>query len=62
VAEQRCYVVEVMGRRCGYLAMMGGLATGRSALYLHEDGVTLKGLVAISSSSSPDSSWAGGWA
>ena len=28
VASQRCFVVEVMGRRCGYLALMGGLATG----------------------------------
>ena len=46
VAEQRCYVVEVMGRRCGYLATMGGLATGAERVYLHEDGITLKGLVA----------------
>jgi 6-phosphofructokinase 1 len=46
VAEQRCYVVEVMGRRCGYLAMMSGLATGAERVYLHEEGVTLKGLVA----------------
>jgi 6-phosphofructokinase 1 len=45
VAEQRCYVVEVMGRRCGYLAMMSGLATGAERVYLHECGVTLKGLV-----------------
>jgi 6-phosphofructokinase 1 len=35
VAEQRCYVVEVMGRRCGYLAMMSGLATGAERVYLH---------------------------
>ena len=26
VALRRCYVVEVMGRKCGYLAMMSGLA------------------------------------
>ncbi len=45
VAEQRCYVVEVMGRRCGYLATMSGLATGAERVYLHEEGVTLKGLV-----------------
>ncbi|MCX6549636.1 MAG: 6-phosphofructokinase, partial [Acidobacteria bacterium] len=42
VAEQRCYVVEVMGRRCGYLALMSGLATGAERVYLHEEGVTLK--------------------
>jgi len=45
VAEQRCYVVEVMGRRCGYLAMMSGLATGAERVYLHEEGITLKALV-----------------
>ena len=44
VAEQRCYVVEVMGRRCGYLALMSGLATGAERVYLHEEGVTLKTL------------------
>jgi 6-phosphofructokinase 1 len=27
VASQRCFVVEVMGRRCGYLALLSGLAT-----------------------------------
>jgi len=45
VAEQRCYVVEVMGRRCGYLALMSGLATGAERVYLHEEGVTLQRLV-----------------
>ena len=28
VAARRCFVVEVMGHYCGYLALMGGLATG----------------------------------
>jgi 6-phosphofructokinase 1 len=41
VAERRCYVVEVMGRFCGYLALMSGLATGAERVYLHEEGVTL---------------------
>jgi 6-phosphofructokinase 1 len=41
VASQRCFVVEVMGRRCGYLALMSGLATGAERVYMHEDGVTL---------------------
>ena len=44
VASQRCFVVEVMGRRCGYLALMGGLATGAEKVYMHEDGVTLADL------------------
>jgi 6-phosphofructokinase 1 len=45
VAERRCYIVEVMGRRCGYLALMSGLATGAERVYLHEEGVTLKKMV-----------------
>ena len=44
VASQRCFVVEVMGRRCGYLALMGGLATGAEKVYMHEDGVSLADL------------------
>ena len=27
-SHQRTFVVEVMGRHCGYLALMGALATG----------------------------------
>ncbi len=45
VAERRCYIVEVMGRRCGYLALMSGLATGAERVYLHEEGVTLKSMM-----------------
>jgi 6-phosphofructokinase 1 len=41
VALQRCFIVEVSGRFCGYLALMSGLATGAERTYLHEDGVTL---------------------
>ena len=44
VALRRCCIVEVMGRYCGYLAMMGGLATGAERVYLHEEGVTLRDL------------------
>lgn len=44
VASNRCFVVEVMGRYCGYLALMGALATGAERAYLHEEGVTLKDL------------------
>ena len=44
VASQRCFVVEVMGRYCGYLALMSGLATGAERVYLHEEGVTLDDL------------------
>jgi 6-phosphofructokinase 1 len=44
VALRRCYIVEVMGRRCGYLALMGGLATGAERVYLHEEGIRLNDL------------------
>jgi 6-phosphofructokinase 1 len=44
VALKRSYVVEVMGRYCGYLALMGGLATGAERVYLHEEGVNLRDL------------------
>jgi 6-phosphofructokinase 1 len=46
VAARRCFVVEVMGRHCGYLALMGGLATGAERVYLHEEGVTLRDMQA----------------
>jgi 6-phosphofructokinase 1 len=44
VASGRCFVVEVMGRYCGYLAMMAGLATGAERVYLNEEGMTLSSL------------------
>lgn len=44
VATRRCFVVEVMGHWCGYLALMGGLSTGAERVYIHEEGVTLKDL------------------
>lgn len=46
IAQRRCFVVEVMGRHCGYLALMGGLATGAERVYLPEEGVTLRDLQA----------------
>ncbi len=44
VASRRVFVVEVMGRQCGYLALMSALATGAEQVYLHEEGITLKDL------------------
>ncbi|MGE0822016.1 MAG: 6-phosphofructokinase [Candidatus Binatia bacterium] len=44
VASQRCFVVEVMGRNCGYLAQMSGLATGAERVYLPEEDVVLRDL------------------
>lgn len=44
VASNRCFIVEVMGRYCGYLAQMSGLATGAERVYMHEEGVKLRDL------------------
>ena len=41
VASRRCFVVETMGGYCGYLTLMGGMATGAERVYLHEEGTTL---------------------
>jgi 6-phosphofructokinase 1 len=46
VAARRCFVVEVMGRNCGYLALMSGLATGAERVYLPEEGISLSDLQA----------------
>ena len=45
-ATRRCFVVEVMGHWCGYLALMGSLATGAERFYLPEEGITLSQLQA----------------
>jgi 6-phosphofructokinase 1 len=37
-------VVEVMGRYCGYLALMAGIASGAERVYLNEEGVTIADL------------------
>jgi 6-phosphofructokinase 1 len=44
VATRRCFVIEVMGHWCGYLALMSGLATGAERFYLPEEGITLHDL------------------
>jgi 6-phosphofructokinase 1 len=44
VASRRCFVVEVMGRYCGYLALMAGVASGAERVYLNEEGVSIADL------------------
>jgi 6-phosphofructokinase 1 len=44
VASRRCFVVETMGNYCGYLTLMGGLATGAERVYIHEEGISLQDL------------------
>ncbi len=46
VAWKRCVVVEVMGRYCGYLAALSGLASGAERVYTHEEGITMGSLEA----------------
>lgn len=35
-ASRRCFVADAMGRRCGYLALMAGVACGAEKVYLNE--------------------------
>jgi 6-phosphofructokinase len=44
VAWRRAFVVEVMGRFWGYLAVMSGLATGAERVWTHEEGITMAAL------------------
>lgn len=43
-AARRVYIIEVMGRRCGYLALTSGIATGAEMELLPEDGISLTDL------------------
>ena len=40
-ASRRAFVVETMGRFCGFLPLVGGIAGGAEKVYLPETGVTL---------------------
>lgn len=44
-ASRRCFVTETMGRSCGYLAQMSGIAAGAELVYLNESGMTLEGIL-----------------
>ena len=44
VATRRCFVIEVMGHYCGYLALMSALASGAERFYLPEEGIKLSDL------------------
>ncbi|SHJ13238.1 6-phosphofructokinase [Tessaracoccus bendigoensis DSM 12906] len=43
-ASKRAFVVETMGRTCGFLPLMGALAAGAEKAYLPETGITLEQL------------------
>ncbi|NLE97982.1 MAG: 6-phosphofructokinase, partial [Propionibacterium sp.] len=40
-ASKRAFVVEAMGRTCGFLPLLGGIAGGAEKVYLPETGITL---------------------
>ncbi len=40
-SARRLFTVEVMGRYCGYLALLSGMATGAEYVYMHEMGITV---------------------
>lgn len=44
VATRRVVVVEVMGRNCGYLALLSGISSGAERIYMPEDGITIDDL------------------
>ena len=41
MAANRCFVIETMGRQCGYLTLMAAMSTGAEQAYLPEEGITL---------------------
>jgi 6-phosphofructokinase 1 len=41
MAARRCFVIETMGRECGYLALMAAMSTGAEQVYLPEEGIDL---------------------
>ncbi|GAA5860004.1 hypothetical protein JCM8547_003054 [Rhodosporidiobolus lusitaniae] len=45
-SRNRVFVVETQGAGCGYIAMLGALATGANLVYTPEKGITLKQLSA----------------
>src|SRR6185369_11295295 len=45
-AHRRAFVVEVMGRKCGFLAMRAGIAAEADAILYGEDGLSEDELVA----------------
>ncbi|KAI9348701.1 phosphofructokinase-domain-containing protein [Obelidium mucronatum] len=40
-SQKRVFVVEVQGGNCGYLAVLGGLASGATTVYIPEEGISL---------------------
>ena len=45
-SHQRAFLIEVMGRDCGYLALMGGIASGAEAIVIPEVAMTTEEIAA----------------
>ena len=41
-SHNRCFLIEVMGRNCGYLALMGGILGGAEIVITPEEGVSME--------------------
>ncbi len=46
-SHERVFLVEVMGNKCGYLAMVSGLVTGAELMIIPEEEVTLEQVVTV---------------
>lgn len=44
-ATKRVFVVETMGGYCGYLATLGGLASGADAAYIYEEPSSIEAIL-----------------
>lgn len=44
-ATKRVFVIETMGGYCGYLATLGGLASGADAAYIYEEPSSIESIL-----------------
>lgn len=44
-ATKRVFIVETMGGYCGYLATLGGLASGADAAYIYEEPCSIEAIL-----------------
>ena len=56
-ATKRVFVVETMGGYCGYLATLGGLASGADAAYIYEEPSPIEAILVSSAMTSIDRSF-----
>jgi 6-phosphofructokinase 1 len=44
VSMKRVYITEVMGKHCGYLALIGAISSGADLVFLNESGIHIEDL------------------